>query len=1277
MKKMKSIKKLYGILFIFVILISLVACVDKNKDDNKFKPTPISTVLTTYKNNQDLQIEGVVYGVIKNGFYISDSNECGIFVVMGDNWKKNVAIGDKVQLTGQFSISNNYRQVKNVTSSVVVSSNNPITLTASELTIDEINTLNYTNKTGSYAKLITVTGTIEKNLSGVLMIKDDEGKTVLVYDQSNELVNSNLSKRVKITVVSHRYDSVAACWIVSFAGTSTDIVNAELTFETLVEMVKQHLDSVVPTEFFGNLELPTEHSIFKELTYSWEVEENEYVKIENSKVKIKLDDADHKLKFYVNVNYGTETTKLTYELTSKAIVHQSISSLLANKPLVNMSTVCTSGIVVAISRNQSTSLRSFVLQDKTTLETVVVDFTNKESAVIPNTSDEFKNVKMGDEIKITGLFDNGDRCSIEQVSSLEVLSTGNNVTHDFDNAFELSNEESYNELGQNYKSYVGKLIKVTNPFLNYSTSSTPADTNWVRFGWNKSSGNTGFGVSGDTHVFAFLIAAQNESLGSDSWHKNYEIPFINNPDGAKQFTVTYYVYPVYFEDSTYFQFIIPSVECIEVVGSEKINLDLAESIPTYVDKAKTDSIELPTTHKNAGAVTWTSSNENAISSTGVVGNVTKATNVVLTAKYYLDSTEQTVEFKVAVVPSESQTVSEVLENTEDIFVKFTGIVVSFVSDGNTQESRNGVLVLDPENGKTVLLTNLTAISSKTIGKYTDQSGKLIKVGDEITALGKYSLSSGAIASGPEQAGRNSVELSSDSILTVDVENVEFNYHLENAIEIKNHTELTEFTKNLKYGTVLKIVGTKDNPIYIGGSSSSMPFNIKVFYTADGKPITNNNNTKYEGQTYSLKSDVIGYTLGDNWYQDVFGITKAFIAPNSTNSGIAVYGEIYVAVAYRTGTYYQMCAVNVDAWNVKCEGDLDDVKKLFSEIIPTEIEGGKQDFVLPAKTLFTEGTITWVSSDSTVFDISTMTAYAADKNKEVNLNATFILNGEEQTVSVKMIVKGTSQTLEVEQISTLLSTGLNNTFKKTEGIVVNYHSDGNTTGVLRGIILMDPETKELLLVDGIESLTPTDEKFSHGNYYATDGTKLSFGDMIELTGNFVIDGTRKSLVVTADDSEVIIKSKNNTITWGDPTVTISNNTEMTTFASNLQVGVLVKFVGTADNPFCFGGSSSTASSINYKFFYNADATKNDEVKYTVIHGSTSAALQFSFKGQVNVPTLGDNWWDTYFGLPAGFVGPTDKIPPYKYSGTIYAVISAVTSTYVQMSFVKVENISEIK
>ena len=63
-----------------------------------------------------------------------------------------------------------------------------------------------------------------------------------------------------------------------------------------------------------------------------------------------------------------------------------------------------------------------------------------------------------------------------------------------------------------------------------------------------------------------------------------------------------------------------------------------------------------------------------------------------------------------------------------------------------------------------------------------------------------------------------------------------------------------------------------------------------------------------------------------------------------------------------------------------------------------------------------------------------------------------------------------------------------------GLVVGFQSDGNTSGTLRGIILMDKTTKDIILVDGMEN---TPNSAAYPDFKDKDGRKLAIGDEITL------------------------------------------------------------------------------------------------------------------------------------------------------------------------------------
>ncbi|MDD3171992.1 MAG: hypothetical protein PHO86_06700, partial [Bacilli bacterium] len=225
-----------------------------------------------------------------------------------------------------------------------------------------------------------------------------------------------------------------------------------------------------------------------------------------------------------------------------------------------------------------------------------------------------------------------------------------------------------------------------------------------------------------------------------------------------------------------------------------------------------------------------------------------------------------------------------------------------------------------------------------------------------------------------------------------------------------------------------------------------------------------------------------------------------------------------------------------------------------------------------------------------------------------------------------------------------------------------------SGVLRGIVLMDKTTHETILIDGMELIGSS----THGSYKATDGTSLAIGDEININdATFVIAGNRKSVEISKTDdvvtSELTISGNGNAVVWDvENAIVITNNEEMQAFANNLQFGKLIKFVGTATNPMCIGGSSSDIAKINFKFFYNKTAVDNDGTKYN--------SKAFSFKGEVNELNAGNDWWTSIFSIPGAFVGPSSTVAPIQYTGTVYAILSAETSTYYQMAIVNISGIS---
>ncbi|HON63707.1 MAG TPA: hypothetical protein PK840_02375 [Bacilli bacterium] len=1255
-----KIKRLLLSIFVLVVAVSLWSC-KKDPKPEPFTPTAIATVLQEATNNQDVKVEGVVYGVIKNGFYIADSELGRVFVVMGSSWTPNVEVGDKVQLEAQFSYIANFPQIKNVKEVKVASKSNSLPITKSASSVTAIKSKDKTQRTGVYGAYVELVATVGKNTANMYTLTDDDGNAILVYDQSNvSVLQSFLDKRVTLPVILHNYSVSENEWQVSFAGTASSITETPLSFDEVVEKALQDIEARVPREIFGALELPTRHSLNSFITYSWEVVPNDYVTInQNGQVTVTLSETDQEVTLKVTISDGTESRTVDYVITSKAITERTVTDLNQNTPEVNMSTVIVRGVVVAIARNQSLSLRSFILQDPETKETCSVDFGNSGEGIL-NSSDEFKAIQLGDEIVVTGKYRLTGRPTIMNVTKMEVLSSGNECEHDFENAFVLKDAESYEAFGEDIYPHLNKLVKFENPFVNFSTSSTPADTNWVRLGYDETSPNAGHGPVGSRINYAFLIAAQNESLGSENWYKVFDIPFVNQP--AIQLQGTIYAYAMYVSDS-YLAFVIPDWGCWQFSKQLTIENELGQNIPDSIEEG---AIVLPTTHELVtGDVVWTSSHPEVVDPvTGTVYPVEENTEVTLTATYTYDGVEYQSTYKVVVRAQVVLTVSQVLATMNDgDIVKVKGVIAGYSSDGNNSAVTDGIILIDNETGEMLLVNGMKNMyPGSAYGAYLDSQGHALAIGDEIILVGKYLHNAAGIgSSGAPQTGRKHIDLNIvGSSVHYESTVGEIHFDFENALVIDSTDDLQSLADNLQYGKLIKFVGTKETPVYIGGSSNSAPFNVKVFL----KLATDNNGTKYNGLIFSFKTDVNIPNAGANWWFDIFDIEKPFIGPSTTIPAIPCEGEIYAVVCAMTGTYYQMSIVAVEESTIRRVYTPEQFEAALDAKVPDAFEEGP--FTLPLNTRHTPQ-ITWTSSNPSIINIETMTVAKVTTNTQVTLTATYVFEGVEYSTDLTVTVMAPPPA-EPLTVGEVLANGVSGVEMPVRGLVVGFQSDGTTSGTLRGIILMDKTTKDIILVDGMEN---TPNSAAYPDFKDKDGRKLAIGDEITLVDvtYTVGDFGRISLLATAS-TVISTVSTGNEITWDtSKAIVIDSNEDMIAFAQNPQFGVLIKFVGTESDPFYFGGSSSTPSSVNYKFLFNKEAVNNNGTKY---EGQT-----FSFKKTVNDANLGVGWWETYFDLPEAFIAPDTNNPKIGYTGTIYAVLNSRTGTYWQLSFVNPSGLSVSK
>ena len=559
-------KKLLALL---VSVLALSGCVNPNpstpnnesspSEQQQFVAVSIDVVKSTYKNNDAAQVEGVVYGVTTNGFFVADSASAGIFVNMGDNWKATVKIGSKVQVDAKYSLVSGYCMLKQAKVSVVAE-NEAVTVTAVEKPLTFVKDL-VASPAGDYGMLVKLVGTLSQDGANYVLT-DDSGNTANFAAVSAAHLASFVGKRITLEAIAYKTDS-AGKWQLVFAGDESDIVDSTLSFADYVELAKTELAALIPATCTGNLRLPATHAVDTYLTYTWAVKSGTSVTIVENKAVVVPPTADEEVVLTVTIARDGNTEEHEIRVTSKAVVEKTVAQFMADLPLSG-DAVKINGVVVAMGRNQGStsepyaaSKRYVVVQDENTKDAVPVNY------FYSSTDYAFDGLSVGDKVAVAGNWSHEEgetQNPTINATSVTLISENATVADAKEGAVVISTKEQYEDLGKNPDNYTGKLLKFDNPYLIYSNKESGLNpSNWVKFGYDEKVAKVG-----DRNV-ATLIGLGNENVDL-GWDKHFALPYSDGQ--ATQFAGDIYAYLVC-RSGTYLQLCIPSASYIALENADQ------------------------------------------------------------------------------------------------------------------------------------------------------------------------------------------------------------------------------------------------------------------------------------------------------------------------------------------------------------------------------------------------------------------------------------------------------------------------------------------------------------------------------------------------------------------------------------------------------------------------------------------------------------------------------------------------------------------------------------
>jgi hypothetical protein len=1212
---------------------------------------PIADVLQNKAPDSTVWVQGTIYYVQSNGFYLSDSALGKIFVNVPTSFTDTVGIsvGKEVEVQGTYRVTSNKPYISLATLALVSETGPEVE--AVPAVVSQLTGKDPASKTGSWYQFVQLTGKLELDTAtDMVKIIDDAGNEISFIPaySNDDALKAKLGVRISVNAVVSEYSTFGQVWRLVFMGTEEEIVLTPFTIVDVQDMINLWLPGQVPSEIKGSLTLPAYYDKIDDLLITWSTtipDDIEILALESGatlyNTNISLPDQDVPGILTATIHYMEEDPyDVEFNVTVKHLTATSLETALNSGDYI----VMFEAVVIGFAETQTNTQNSLILQDLTNPNvTITVDYNRIELGNYGLLS--VANPSIGDVVIVAGGYRTTGRPSI--INPIVTTKTGATQApvYDFENAYAMTNQASW----QSFPGF-NTLVKIVNPYMRYSTSSMPGDTNWIRLGYSDTAVGTSYGPSNNKSL-AFLIRPIDALMGAE-WRLDLGVPTTGGEpimyDGA---IYGFFIY----ESDTYIQFVAVKQEHIVPSDRLKAIQDIRSAIPSRHEEG---DIALPLTHDNVtGDIVWSSTNPSVIAINGDVTFPETDTVVTLSATFFVGAEEITVTRDVLVIGQIKIVlqVDDVLNDGihGDIF-NVEGVVLS--GGYNTVGGLSDIFLQDKTTGSIIIVQNLMGL------------GVDFNIGDLIELSGSLVIDSNIDGN---EYGKKFIQY--DTNLVVVEANVGILDYKTNAIVVGSHEDaVLLFDKTaLVFGAVYYIGG---DTFYFNCTSSTYSatgsLNARFHLNPAAAGISD---IRYGTKTMVINDSGSRANVGENWVEDILGINGSNY-PGIGYPGFEYHGGFYAVLKNGSASYYYWTLLSVD--DFEWETDSEKVARELDELIPANITGGDLD--LPTTHDLVTGIITWSSNKPDVISIAGDVTYGSE-DVVVTLTATYVVDGLEYTTDIVINVLA----LPVMSVTQVLASATDGEVVKVKGIVVGFHWNGSSTvnAATNGIILKDATGNDVLYVVGL-----------YGEYGSTravyvvgegeDAHTLALGDEIEFSATYGIATTtghagRKTLTI-ASAAAANMQIKNTEVAYTFDTasaVVIDSDEDLLAVAEGLEYGKLYKLEGA----FCFRASATAyGTGVNMvPSFANAEIADFNEI----VTWEVSRPQRFSFKFDGNVPNLGDAWWETMLNITSSnFGGTALDGHMYDASSYIYFYIgnalptAAAANGYIQLVILDSEHIN---
>ncbi|MBQ4587631.1 MAG: hypothetical protein IJB13_07595, partial [Clostridia bacterium] len=569
--------------------------------------TPISTLLSETANNTDVVVEGVVFAVTSEGYFINDGTG-SIFVLT----QAAQAVGTKVKINANFRLRDGQPIVRGYEVLETVAGQTPIT--AVDATIASIVVLNKEAR-DSYGKFLHIEAIVAKDAVGRYVLSDGERQIIVSEESNDEALASFIGKKIYLDVITDASSSEG--WFVSSVTAESDITLVPVVIEDVKAEIFAQVTEELKTNVYTSLELPLSNKVHPSVEFNWTVKSGTAIAITDNVATVTEVAADEEVVLTLTISSYEQSAQQDFTVVVKVITAVELGQVGLIEDAEKV--ISTQGQVVSVYGQH------LVLH-------------KNGNYIKVKAAGEYK---VGDEVTVVGTY--GVITNGFKGITAEKVTVSSHTDVDFSTLTHviLDSEDDFVNIVADYANQQVHFVKIVNPYINYSGSTSYS---WIRIS----------GDSSRTNGYKFPDEkTRNISLPLDSLKGQFadleaELDPPKEAEGAEQRPgYTFYGF-FYSAGSETWQFVLAEENGVVRDKAVLTEHEIISSFATSaVDAKENGNIALLRSGKYVEEITWTADVDGIIdTATGDYVACSEDKTIILTASYVIDGVTHTTDVEL-------------------------------------------------------------------------------------------------------------------------------------------------------------------------------------------------------------------------------------------------------------------------------------------------------------------------------------------------------------------------------------------------------------------------------------------------------------------------------------------------------------------------------------------------------------------------------------------------------------------------------------------------------